>query len=86
MASRHGHATLPARITDAAAPGQLFCAFHCTASRVNALTSDHADTVTSRRVQGHRRTVGASASGRRDSESDLRATRPEAPGSEGPSR
>ncbi|GAA3235728.1 formate dehydrogenase subunit alpha [Nonomuraea helvata] len=45
--SRHGRATLNARITDETAPGQLFCAFHFPASRVNALTSGHADTVTS---------------------------------------
>ncbi|MDP4510015.1 formate dehydrogenase subunit alpha [Nonomuraea turcica] len=45
--SRHGRATLTARITDDTAPGQLFCAFHFPASQVNALTSGHADTVTS---------------------------------------
>ncbi|MEV4111519.1 molybdopterin dinucleotide binding domain-containing protein [Nonomuraea sp. NPDC049695] len=45
--SRHGRATLNARITDETAPGQLFCAFHFPASGVNALTSGHADTVTS---------------------------------------
>ncbi|MEV1173286.1 molybdopterin-dependent oxidoreductase, partial [Nonomuraea sp. NPDC049784] len=45
--SRHGQATLPARITEEIPPGQLFCSFHFPASRANALTSDHADTVTS---------------------------------------
>ncbi|MFI7707399.1 formate dehydrogenase subunit alpha [Nonomuraea sp. NPDC049480] len=45
--SRHGRATLIARITGETAPGQLFCAFHFPASQVNALTSGHADTVTS---------------------------------------
>ncbi|MEV0593322.1 formate dehydrogenase subunit alpha [Nonomuraea cavernae] len=45
--SRHGQATLPARITEEVAPGQLFCTFHFPSSRANALTSEHADTVTS---------------------------------------
>ncbi|MEO3799799.1 formate dehydrogenase subunit alpha [Nonomuraea sp. B1E8] len=45
--SRHGQAVLPARITEEVPQGQLFCAFHFPASRVNTLTSSHADTVTS---------------------------------------
>ncbi|MEV0237509.1 formate dehydrogenase subunit alpha [Nonomuraea sp. NPDC050786] len=45
--SRHGQAMLPARVTDEIPPGQLFCSFHFPASLANALTSDHADTVTS---------------------------------------
>ncbi|MGW4961387.1 formate dehydrogenase subunit alpha [Nonomuraea sp. NPDC004186] len=45
--SRHGQATFPARITEEVTPGQLFCTFHFASSRANALTSDHADTVTS---------------------------------------
>ncbi|WP_276615349.1 formate dehydrogenase subunit alpha [Nonomuraea basaltis] len=45
--SRHGRAALIARITGDTAPGQLFCAFHFPANRVNALTSGHTDTVTS---------------------------------------
>ncbi|NUW39473.1 formate dehydrogenase subunit alpha [Nonomuraea rhodomycinica] len=45
--SRHGRATLPVRVTEELLPGQLFCAFHFPSSRVNALTSGHADTVTS---------------------------------------
>ncbi|MEO3873851.1 formate dehydrogenase subunit alpha [Nonomuraea sp. B12E4] len=45
--SRHGQATLPARVTEEVTQGQLFCAFHFPSSGVNALTSGHADTVTS---------------------------------------
>ncbi|MBE1588914.1 formate dehydrogenase subunit alpha [Nonomuraea angiospora] len=45
--SRHGQATFPARITEEVTPGQLFCTFHFSSSGANALTSDHADTVTS---------------------------------------
>lgn len=45
--SRHGRATLTARIGDDVLPGQVFCAFHFPASGVNALISPHADTVTS---------------------------------------
>ncbi|MBG0816664.1 formate dehydrogenase subunit alpha [Planomonospora sp. ID82291] len=45
--SRHGRARLTARICAETAPGQVFCAFHFPESGVNALTSDHADTVTS---------------------------------------
>ncbi|MDX3231368.1 formate dehydrogenase subunit alpha [Streptomyces sp. ME19-01-6] len=45
--SRHGRATLIARVSEQTAPGQVFCSFHFPASGVNRLTSDHADTVTS---------------------------------------
>ncbi|MET7339654.1 molybdopterin-dependent oxidoreductase, partial [Nonomuraea sp. NPDC005650] len=45
--SRHGQAMFPARITEEVTPGQLFCTFHFSSSGANALTSDHADTVTS---------------------------------------
>ncbi|MEU6510281.1 formate dehydrogenase subunit alpha [Streptomyces sp. NPDC046942] len=45
--SRHGHARLTVRIGTQTPPGQVFCAIHFPASGVNALTSDHADTVTS---------------------------------------
>ncbi|MFD2351137.1 molybdopterin oxidoreductase family protein [Nonomuraea ferruginea] len=45
--SRHGSASLIARLSDDVAPGQVFCAFHFPSSGVNALTSDRADTVTS---------------------------------------
>ncbi len=45
--SRHGRATLTARLTEEAAPGQVFCAFHFPSSGVNTLTSSHADTATS---------------------------------------
>ncbi|MER6950212.1 hypothetical protein ABT294_39965 [Nonomuraea sp. NPDC000554] len=34
-------------VTEDTAPGQVFCAFHFPPSRVNSLTSGHADTVTS---------------------------------------
>ncbi|MEU4509440.1 formate dehydrogenase subunit alpha [Nonomuraea wenchangensis] len=45
--SRHGQATLTARVTEEVLRGQVFCAFHFAASRVNALISSNADTVTS---------------------------------------
>ncbi|MEU9836463.1 formate dehydrogenase subunit alpha [Streptosporangium sp. NPDC048047] len=45
--SRHGRATLLARLTGEVAPGQVFCAFHFPGNGVNTLTSDHTDTVTS---------------------------------------
>ncbi|MFJ2030105.1 formate dehydrogenase subunit alpha [Streptosporangium sp. NPDC087985] len=45
--SRHGRATLIARLSGDMAPGQVFCAFHFPSSGVNTLTSGHADTVTS---------------------------------------
>ncbi|MFF9839038.1 formate dehydrogenase subunit alpha [Streptomyces sp. NPDC013740] len=45
--SRHGQARLLARVGGDLAPGQVFCAFHFPDDRVNALTSEHADTVTS---------------------------------------
>jgi predicted molibdopterin-dependent oxidoreductase YjgC len=45
--SRHGRATLAARLTDEAAPGQVFCSFHFPSSQVNTVTSGHADTETS---------------------------------------
>ncbi|WP_113705614.1 formate dehydrogenase subunit alpha [Nonomuraea lactucae] len=45
--SRHGQATLSVRVTEEVTHGQLFCAFHFPSSGVNALTSSHADTVTS---------------------------------------
>ncbi|GAA1636168.1 formate dehydrogenase subunit alpha [Nonomuraea maheshkhaliensis] len=45
--SRHGQATLPVRTTEEVTQGQLFCSFHFPSSGVNALTSSHADTVTS---------------------------------------
>ncbi|MFJ3338448.1 formate dehydrogenase subunit alpha [Streptomyces sp. NPDC086766] len=45
--SRHGQARLTIHITAQTSPGQVFCAFHFPASGVNALTSDHADTITS---------------------------------------
>ncbi|TMS00326.1 formate dehydrogenase subunit alpha [Nonomuraea basaltis] len=45
--SRHGQATLLVRITEEVTRGQVFCAFHFPSNRVNALTSSHADTVTS---------------------------------------
>ncbi|MEU9379468.1 molybdopterin dinucleotide binding domain-containing protein [Streptomyces sp. NPDC048279] len=45
--SRHGQARLTVRITTQTSPGQVFCAFHFPKSGVNALTSNHADTVTS---------------------------------------
>ncbi|MDF0376561.1 formate dehydrogenase subunit alpha [Streptomyces sp. KA12] len=44
--SRHGTARLVARLSEELSPGQVFCAFHFPESGVNALTSDHADTVT----------------------------------------
>ncbi|WP_229913698.1 molybdopterin oxidoreductase family protein [Streptomyces capitiformicae] len=46
--SRHGQARLIARVSEQTVPGQAFCSFHFPASGVNRLTSDHADTVTSR--------------------------------------
>ncbi|MFD9290116.1 formate dehydrogenase subunit alpha [Streptomyces sp. NPDC060030] len=45
--SRHGRARLTARLSSGLSPGQVFCAFHFPESGVNALTSGHADTVTS---------------------------------------
>jgi formate dehydrogenase major subunit len=45
--SRRGSADLTVRIGTQTSPGQLFCAIHFPHSGVNALTSDHADTVTS---------------------------------------
>ncbi|GHE38399.1 formate dehydrogenase subunit alpha [Streptosporangium violaceochromogenes] len=45
--SRHGRATLITRLSEDMPPGQVFCAFHFPAGGVNALTSGHADTVTS---------------------------------------
>lgn len=45
--SRHGRARLTTRIGSQTLPGQVFCAIHFPASGVNALTSSHADTVTS---------------------------------------
>jgi formate dehydrogenase major subunit len=44
--SRHGQARLTVRISPQTPPGQVFCAIHFPTSGVNALTSDHADTVT----------------------------------------
>jgi formate dehydrogenase major subunit len=46
LRSRHGTALLTAHICTEVAPGQLFCAFHFPASKVNQLISSHADTVT----------------------------------------
>ncbi|MFF2502947.1 molybdopterin oxidoreductase family protein [Streptomyces sp. NPDC058067] len=45
--SRHGQARLIARVGSDLAPGQVFCAFHFPEERVNSLTSEHTDTVTS---------------------------------------
>ncbi|MEV6329924.1 formate dehydrogenase subunit alpha [Streptomyces sp. NPDC051909] len=45
--SRHGQARLTARVGTDLTPGQVFCAFHFPEDGVNALTSEHADTVTS---------------------------------------
>ncbi|MFD7445653.1 formate dehydrogenase subunit alpha [Streptomyces sp. NPDC059909] len=45
--SRHGQASLIARVSEQTPPGQAFCSFHFPTSGVNRLTSDHADTVTS---------------------------------------
>lgn len=45
--SRHGRAMFRAKVTEEIPAGQLFCSFHFPASRANALTSSHADTVTS---------------------------------------
>ncbi|WP_431934343.1 molybdopterin oxidoreductase family protein, partial [Nonomuraea jabiensis] len=39
--SRHGQTTFPTRITEEVTQGQLFCTFHFSSSRANALTSDH---------------------------------------------
>ncbi|MGW3044012.1 formate dehydrogenase subunit alpha [Kitasatospora sp. NPDC001159] len=47
VASRHGHASLIARVTTETAPGQLFCAFHFPDDQVNTVTSPHADLATS---------------------------------------
>ena len=46
VASRHGEARLPLRITDAVAPGQLFATFHDPARVLNALTGPVRDSVT----------------------------------------
>ncbi|MFM9373194.1 formate dehydrogenase subunit alpha [Streptomyces sp. Da 82-17] len=45
--SRHGQASLRARVGHEVTPGQVFCAFHFPADSVNSLTSQHADTATS---------------------------------------
>ena len=45
--SRHGQARLVVRVTTETPPGHVFCAIHFPDSRVNALTSDQADSVTS---------------------------------------
>jgi predicted molibdopterin-dependent oxidoreductase YjgC len=45
--SRHGKAHLTVRVSAETPPGHVFCAIHFPESRVNALTSDHADLVTS---------------------------------------
>ncbi|MFF4771606.1 formate dehydrogenase subunit alpha [Microtetraspora fusca] len=45
--SRHGQATLTARLTDEAAQGQVFCSFHFPSSQVNTVTSGHSDIETS---------------------------------------
>ncbi|NUP53333.1 MAG: formate dehydrogenase subunit alpha [Catenulispora sp.] len=45
--SRHGRARLIAHVTEQTPPGTVFCAIHFPGSGVNALTSDHADPVTS---------------------------------------
>lgn len=44
--SRHGQAALLVRLTEEVTRGQVFCAFHFPSSRVNALTSGHADAAT----------------------------------------
>ncbi|WBO68653.1 molybdopterin dinucleotide binding domain-containing protein [Streptomyces camelliae] len=44
---RHGRARLTARVSEQAPPGQAFCSFRFTASRVNRATSEHANTATS---------------------------------------
>jgi formate dehydrogenase major subunit len=44
--SRHGSATLPLRITDAVAPGQLFATFHDPDRALNQLTSSARDAMT----------------------------------------
>ncbi|OGT55878.1 MAG: formate dehydrogenase subunit alpha [Gammaproteobacteria bacterium RIFCSPHIGHO2_12_FULL_63_22] len=44
--SRHGSATLPLRITDAVAPGQLFATFHDPDRAVNRLTGSARDAMT----------------------------------------
>jgi formate dehydrogenase major subunit len=46
VTSRHGAATLPARLTDMVQDGQLFATFHRPDVRVNALTGPHRDAVT----------------------------------------
>jgi len=46
VASRHGVAVLPVRVTDEVAPGEVFTAFHFPADDVNALTSPVTDEVT----------------------------------------
>jgi formate dehydrogenase major subunit len=46
VASRHGDAVLPLRITDAVAPGQLFATFHDPARALNRLTGPARDSVT----------------------------------------
>ena len=47
LESRHGQASLRARVGHEVAPGQVFCAFHFPDETVNSLTSQHADTATS---------------------------------------
>ncbi|MGF2075283.1 molybdopterin dinucleotide binding domain-containing protein, partial [Enterococcus casseliflavus] len=46
VASRHGAATLPLRITEAVLPGQLFATFHDPARGLNAVTGPVRDTMT----------------------------------------
>jgi formate dehydrogenase major subunit len=46
VVSRHGRASLPARVTDEVEPGQLFTSFHFSESLVNDVTSGVGDEVT----------------------------------------
>jgi formate dehydrogenase major subunit len=46
VTSRHGAASLPARVTDRVTPGQLFATFQDPRVMVNMLTSSHGDRIT----------------------------------------
>ena len=46
LRSRHGRASLPARVTDTVRPGELFATFQDPAALVNQLTSSQGDRIT----------------------------------------
>jgi formate dehydrogenase major subunit len=75
VASRRGTVTVPARLTDDVAPGQVFLAFHFPDVAANLLTSDASDEVTScpeYKVTAVRLRAAMRSSG----EQDLKGTRP----------